>query len=38
MPAYGATLAPDELSALVDFLGAQRGDPLRQAGQTKRGH
>jgi ubiquinol-cytochrome c reductase cytochrome b subunit len=25
MPAYGATLRPEELNALVDFLGAQKG-------------
>ena len=32
MPAYGTTLKPDELNALVDFLGIQQG------GRTKKGH
>jgi ubiquinol-cytochrome c reductase cytochrome b subunit len=31
MPAYGTTLQPDEVDALVEFLGAQRGQAARAA-------
>jgi ubiquinol-cytochrome c reductase cytochrome b subunit len=36
MPAYGATLKPDELTALVDFLGAQHGGQVRPGRETER--